>query len=69
MSDAFLAALRAELPDLPLLTTADDVEPYRHDRTEYARPGMPLGVAVPATTAEVATIVDRKSTRLNSSHT
>lgn len=57
MSEPFLAALRAELPDLTLITDADGIEPYRHDRTEYAHPGMPAAVAVPRTTADVATIV------------
>ncbi len=54
---AFLAALRADLPGLKLLTDAADTEPYRWDETEYMHPGMPLGVAFPASTAEVAAIV------------
>jgi glycolate oxidase len=54
---AFLGALRAALPGLRLLTEAGDTEAYRWDETEYMHPGMPLGVAFPATTADVSTIV------------
>ena len=54
---AFLAALRAALPDLRLLTDRADTSAYRFDETEYQHPGWPLGVALPASTAEVATIV------------
>ncbi|MFO1540918.1 MAG: FAD-binding oxidoreductase [Chloroflexota bacterium] len=57
MSDAFLAALRAALPDLRVITDPAEAEAYRWDMTEYAHPGTPLGVALPASTAEVATIV------------
>jgi len=56
-STAFLAELRASLPGLRLLTDAADTESYRWDETEYMHPGMPLGVAFPMTTTEVATIV------------
>jgi glycolate oxidase len=54
---AFLAELRADLPGLRLLTDAADTEAYRWDETEYMHPGHPLGVAFPASTADVATIV------------
>ncbi len=54
---AFLAALRAALPDLRLLTDRADTASYRFDETEYQHPGWPLAVALPASTAEVATIV------------
>src|SRR3990170_5933901 len=54
---AFLAALRAALPDLRLLTDRADTASYRFDETEYTHPGWPLAVALPASTAEVATIV------------
>ncbi len=54
---AFLAALRDALPTLRLLTDPAETEPHRWDETEYMRPGIPLGVAFPASTAEVVTIV------------
>ena len=54
---AFLAALRAALPDVRLLTDRADTASYRFDETEYTHPGWPLGVALAASTAEVATIV------------
>jgi len=54
---AFLAALRAALPDLRLLTDRADTAAYRFDETEYQHPGWPLAVALPASTAEVAAIV------------
>jgi len=57
MGAEFLAALRVALPDLRVLTEAAEVEAYRYDETEYLHPGMPLAVAFPATTADVATIV------------
>ena len=53
----FLDALRAELPGMRLLTAAADTEAYRWDETEYMHPGLPLGVAFPATTAEVSSVV------------
>ena len=53
----FLAALRLALPDLRLLTESSEVEGYRYDETEYLHPGVPLGVAFPRSTADVATIV------------
>jgi glycolate oxidase len=54
---AFLAALRAELPGMRLLTDAADTESYRWDETEYMHPGHPLGVAFPSSTAEVSALV------------
>ena len=55
--DLFLQALRAQLPDLRLLTDPADTEAFRWDETEYMHPGMPLGVAFPASTADVSTLV------------
>jgi glycolate oxidase len=52
----YLDALRSALPDLRLLTEPAETEAYRWDETEYMHPGMPLGVAFPATTQEVSTI-------------
>jgi len=57
VSAAFLAALRAALPELRLITDPAETERYRHDMTEYAHPGSPLGVAFARSTDDVATIV------------
>jgi glycolate oxidase len=57
VTEGFLAELRAALPGLRLLTDAAETEAYRWDETEYMHPGMPLGVAFPAETADVSTIV------------
>jgi glycolate oxidase len=54
---ALLRAIRAELPDVRLLTDATDRESYREDETPYLHPGLPLAVALPATTAEVSALV------------
>jgi glycolate oxidase len=51
---AFLDAVRERLPDLRLLTDPVDRESYRHDETAYLRPGLPLAVAMPTETAQVA---------------
>src|SRR3954454_3548031 len=56
-SAAYLDALRAALPGLHLLTDPAETEAYRWDETEYMSPGVPLGVAFPESTGEVATIV------------
>ena len=55
--DPFLAALRAELPDLRVLTDRADTAAFRFDETEYQHPGWPLAVALPVSTAEVSAIV------------
>ena len=57
MSEAFLAALRTQLPDLRLLTDDTDRESYRRDETAHYEPGLPLAVALPATTAEVSAVM------------
>ena len=54
---AFLAAVRAALPDLRLLEDPVDREGYRNDETAYLKAGLPLAVALPTSTAEVATLV------------
>ena len=54
---AFLAAVRAALPDLKLLDDPADRESYRNDETSYLKAGLPLAVALPTSTAEVATLV------------
>jgi glycolate oxidase len=52
-----LEKLRQALPDLRLLTDPADTEAFRFDETEYLRPGQPLGVCFPRSTAEVQAIV------------
>jgi len=54
---AFLAAVGERLPSLRLMTDPLDRESYRHDETAYLRPGLPLAVALPTTTAEVAELM------------
>ena len=60
---ALLAAIGSELPDLRLLTEETDRESYRNDETAYLSAGLPLAVALPEATAEVATLI-----RLASAH-
>ncbi len=55
--EAFLDAIRAALPDVRLLTEPIDRESYRNDETTYFTGGLPLAVALPGSTAEVATLV------------
>jgi glycolate oxidase len=57
MTHPLLEALRAELPDLKLMTDEIDRESYRRDETAHHEPGLPLAVALPASTEEVATIM------------
>ena len=59
----FLDSVRAALPDLRLLEDPADRESYRSDETAYLRTGLPLAVALPTTTAQVATLL-----RLASEH-
>ena len=54
---SFLTDLRAALPELRLLTDETDRESYRRDETAHFEPGLPLAVALPASTDEVATIM------------
>jgi glycolate oxidase len=54
---AFLVELGAALPDLRLLTDEIDRESYRRDETAYLEPPLPIAVALPTETAEVAQIV------------
>ncbi len=53
----FLGELQTQLPDLRLLTDASDRESYRRDETAHLEPGLPLAVALPSNTDEVAGIV------------
>ena len=54
---ALIEAIRTELPALRLLTDAADRESYRNDETAYLSAGLPLAVALPETTAQVAALV------------
>jgi len=54
---AFVDALRRRLPRLTLLTDEIDRESYRRDETAHLEPGLPLAVALPSTTDEVAEIL------------
>jgi len=57
VTDAFLDAVRARLPDLRLLTDEADRETYRRDETAYLPAGLPGAVVLPTETAQVATLV------------
>jgi glycolate oxidase len=52
-----LAAIEATLPSVRILTDPADRESYRSDETAYLSAGLPLAVALPETTAEVAGLV------------
>ncbi len=54
---AFLDDLRAHVPDLRLLADESDRESYRRDETAHFEPGLPLAVALPSSTDEVAAIM------------
>ena len=53
----FLDALRGAAPGLRLLTDEADRESYRSDETAHFEAGLPLAVALPSNTEEVATIM------------
>jgi len=55
--ERLVAAIRAALPGLRLLDDPVDREGFRNDETAYLQAGLPLAVAMPETTAEVATLV------------
>jgi glycolate dehydrogenase FAD-linked subunit len=54
---AFLADVGAELPAVRLLTDDTDRESYRTDETAFLHGGLPLAVALPESTDEVAGLV------------
>src|ERR687890_1701653 len=54
---SLLEAFHAALPGMRLLEDAVDRESYRNDETAYLAAGLPLAVALPESTAEVATLV------------
>ncbi len=53
----FLDAIRSTLPELRLLEDVSDRESYRNDETAYLNAGLPLAVALPTSTADVAALV------------
>ena len=57
MSHPIIEQLGASLPGMRLLTDVAAMEPFRRDETRYVRPGEPLAVAFPRSTAEVSAIV------------
>jgi glycolate oxidase len=54
---ALLRAIEGGLPGLRLLTDPMDRESYRRDETAYLPAGLPLAVALPEETAQVAELV------------
>jgi glycolate oxidase len=54
---ALLRAIEARLPSIRLMTGASDLEPYRRDETAYLRGGLPVAVAFPGSTEDVAELV------------
>jgi glycolate oxidase len=57
VSDPFLQAIRARLPNLRLLADVADRETYRRDETPFIEAGLPGAVALPTTTAQVVELV------------
>jgi glycolate oxidase len=55
--EGLLRAIGTELPRLRLLVEPIDRESYRRDETAYLEAGLPLAVALPETTADVAALV------------
>jgi glycolate oxidase len=54
---ALVDAIRNRLPAVRLLTDAVDRESYRRDETAYLESGLPLAVALPMSTDEVAALL------------
>jgi len=54
---AFLDEVAARLPNLRVLTDPVDLDGYRRDETAYLEPPLPLAVALPTETREVAELV------------
>src|SRR6187397_2636529 len=57
VTEPFLDAVRARIPDLRVLADAADRETYRRDETAYIPAGLPGAVALPTETAQVAELV------------
>jgi glycolate oxidase len=54
---SILTEIREAAPEVRVLTTLADTEPYQKDETEFVPFGQPLAVTFPSSTAEVSTIV------------
>jgi len=54
---ALLRSIEARLPSMRLLTEVVDREAHRRDETAYLAAGLPLAVALPEETAQVAELV------------
>jgi glycolate oxidase len=57
VTEPIIEAIRGALPELRILTDEIDRESYRSDEASYLRSELPLAVALPETTEQVATIV------------
>src|SRR4029078_1430799 len=57
VTQPFLDAVRARIPDLRVLADAADRETYRRDETPYLPAGPPGAVSLPTETAQVAELV------------
>ena len=57
VTEGFIDAVRARLPDLRLLTDETDRESFRRDETPFIAAGLPGAVALPVDTAQVVGIV------------
>src|SRR6187397_718771 len=57
VTEPFLDAVRARIPDLRVLADAADRETYRRDETAYIPAGLPGAVALPTETVQVAELV------------
>ena len=57
VTEGFIDALRARLPDLRLLTDETDRESFRRDETPFIAAGLPGAVALPVDRAQVVGIV------------
>jgi glycolate oxidase len=57
VTESFLDAVRARVPDLRVLADETDRETYRRDETPFIPTGLPGAVALPTETAQVAELV------------
>ena len=57
MTQSIIEAIREALPELRLLTDEIDRESYRSDEAAYLKSQLPMAVALPETTDQVAAIV------------
>ena len=57
MTADILTQLLAHLPEMRIITDPAETDDFRHDETEFLRPGEPLAVVFPTSTTDVSTIV------------